>query len=95
MSLLANEISLKISDKTLRVDSILYDLTLKPRMIIEYKAPHIPITQKVFDQISTYNFLLHVDYLIVSNGIESYCCKMNYEDKNYMYLDSIPNYQDL
>ena len=95
MSLLANEISLKISDKTLRVDSILYDLTLKPRMIIEYKAPHIPITQKVFDQISTYNFLLHVDYLIVSNGIESYCCKMNYEYKNYIYLDSIPIYQNL
>ena len=95
MSLLANEVSLKIADKTLRVDSILYDLTLKPRMIIEYKAPHIPITQKVFDQISTYNFLLHVDYLIVSNGIESYCCKMNYEHKNYTYLDSIPNYQNL
>ena len=95
MSLLANEVSLKIADKTLRVDSILFDLTLKPKMIIEYKAPHIPITQKVFDQISTYNFLLHVDYLIVSNGIESYCCKMNYEHKNYMYLDSIPYYQNL
>ena len=84
MSLLANEVSLKIADKA-----------LKPRMIIEYKAPNIPITQKVFDQISTYNFLLHVDYLIVSNGIESYCCKMNYEHKNYIYLDSIPNYQNL
>ena len=84
-----------IADKTLRVDIILFELTLKPKFIIEYKAPHIPITQKVFDQISTYNFLLHVDYLIVSNGIESYCCKMNYEHKSYIYLDSIPNYQNL
>ena len=58
--LLANEIKLKIGDKTLRADSVLYDRSLQPRMIIEYKAPTIPLTQKVFDQISIYNFLLKV-----------------------------------
>ena len=51
-SLLANEIQLKCGDKVLRADSVLYSRELQPRMIIEYKAPHIPITQKVFDQIS-------------------------------------------
>ena len=67
-ALMANEIQLKVGEKTLRADSVLYSRDLKPRMIIEYKAPHIPITQKVFDQISIYNMLLHVDYLVVSNG---------------------------
>lgn len=69
MSLLANEISLSVGDKVIRADSVLYDNYLRPRMIIEYKAPHIQLTQKVFDQISVYNLLLHVDYLIVSNGL--------------------------
>ena len=94
-ALLANEVALKIADKSLRADSVLYNQHLHPRMIIEYKAPTIAITQKVFDQISTYNFLLHVDYLVVSNGMDSYCCKMDYKSKKYLYLDHIPDYQNI
>ena len=60
-SLMANEIQLAIGNKKLRCDSVLYDRSLKPRMIIEYKAPTVNITQKVFDQITIYNMLLHVD----------------------------------
>lgn len=94
-SLLANEIQLKCGDKVLRADSVLYSRELRPRMIIEYKAPHIPITQKVFDQISVYNLLLHVDYLVVSNGLEHYICRMDYDDKKYLFLEEIPDYFDL
>lgn len=94
-ALMANEIQLKVGEKTLRADSVLYSRDLKPRMIIEYKAPHIPITQKVFDQISIYNMLLHVDYLVVSNGLQHYICKMDYNDKKYLFLEDIPNYEEL
>ncbi|WOZ82658.1 type I restriction enzyme HsdR N-terminal domain-containing protein [Segatella hominis] len=94
-ALMANEIQLKVGEKTLRADSVLYSRELKPRMIIEYKAPHIPITQKVFDQISIYNMLLHVDYLVVSNGLQHYICKMDYNDKKYLFLEDIPDYEEL
>lgn len=95
VTLLANEIKLQVGNKTLRADSVLYDRELRPRMIVEYKAPHIPITQKVFDQISTYNMLLHVDYLVVSNGLQHYCCKMDYENQKYLFLEDIPDYQNI
>lgn len=94
-ALLANEIQLKVGDKTLRADSVLYSRELKPRMIIEYKAPHININQKVFDQISIYNMLLHVDYLVVSNGLQHYICKMDYLGKKYLFLEDIPSYDEL
>lgn len=94
-TLLANEIKLQVGNKTLRADSVLYDRELRPRMIVEYKAPHIPITQKVFDQISTYNMLLHVDYLVVSNGLQHYCCKMDYDNQKYLFLEDIPDYQNI
>ena len=68
---------------------------MQPRMIIEYKAPEIEITQRVFDQISVYNHLLHVDYLIVSNGMQHYCCRMNYEKREYSFLQDIPLYDEL
>lgn len=93
--LIGNEIELQIGAKRLRCDSILYNKMAQPQMIIEYKAPTIPIQQKVFQQISTYNLLLKVDYLIVSNGIQHYCCKMDYDNQKYLFLKDIPKYEKL
>ncbi len=94
-ALLGNEIELKIGQKRLRCDSLLYNKEMHPRMIIEYKAPSVAVTQKVFNQISTYNLLLHVDYLIVSNGLQHYCCRMDYERGRYEFMQEIPDYQAL
>lgn len=93
--LLANEVELKIGNKKLRCDSILYNKVLEPIMIIEYKAPTIQLTPKVFEQITTYNFLLHVDYLIMSNGIQHVCCKMDYKNERYLFLKDIPDYNNI
>ena len=94
-SLLANEVELMVGQKKLRCDSVLYNLRAEPLMIMEYKAPTITLSQKVFDQISVYNMLLHVDYLIVSNGLEHYCCKMDNEHQKYLFLNEIPRYENI
>ena len=93
--LLANEVELRIGEKRLRCDTLLYNKELRPRMIIEYKAPTIQIQQKTFDQISVYNLLLKVDYLIVSNGLQHYCCKMDYDHQRYQFMESVPDHQNL
>ena len=93
--LLANELELRVGEKRLRCDTVLYDRALHPQMIIEYKAPDITLTQRVFEQITTYNLLLHVDYLIISNGCQHYCCRMNYEQRSYQFLSDIPDYSTL
>ena len=90
--LLANEVELKAGEKKLRCDTLLYNKALQPQMIIEYKAPHVEITQQVFDQITVYNRLLHVDYLVVSNGLQHYCCRMDYEKHSWEFLPEIPSY---
>ena len=93
--LLANEVELKAGEKRLRCDTLLYTADTHPRMIIEYKAPTIQIQQKTFDQISAYNLLLKVDYLIVSNGLQHHCCKMDYDTRSYTFLEGIPDYEKL
>ena len=93
--LMGNEVELRVGEKRLRCDTILYNKQGQPQMIIEYKAPTIQIQQKTFDQISVYNLLLHVDYLIVSNGLQHYCCKMEYENQKYLFLQDIPDYENL
>ena len=94
-ALMANEMSLCIGNKKLRADSVLYNRHLQPRMIMEYKAPTVEITQKVFEQIAAYNLLLHVDYLVVSNGLQHYCCRIDYDKRTYNFLQDIPTYESI
>lgn len=91
--LLANEVELKVGDKKLRCDTLLYNRVLQPQMIIEYKAPHVEITQQVFNQITVYNHLLHVDFLVISNGLQHFCCRMDYDHQSYAFLQEIPDYR--
>ena len=93
--LMANEMELRLGEKRLRCDTLLYNRNLQPQMIIEYKAPTIQLQQRVFDQITAYNMLLHVDYLVVSNGLQHYCCRMDYEHHSYAFLRDIPHYTEL
>lgn len=94
-ALIANEIQIDLNKMKKRCDSVVYNRDLSPLMIIEYKAPDVDITQQVFDQIVRYNIVLKVKYLIVSNGLNHYCCIMNYEKQSFNYLSDIPNYTDL
>ena len=94
-TLLANEVMVKLNGTTKRCDTVLYRRDLSARMIVEYKAPHIAITQHVFQQIYAYNSVLRADYLIVSNGIKHYCCHVNYQSMKVEYLEDIPDFTDL
>ena len=94
-ALIANEIQINLNNQKKRCDSVVYNRNLTPLMIIEYKAPDVNITQAVFDQIVRYNIVLKVKYLIVSNGMNHFCCEMNYENQTFCYLPDIPLYKDL
>ena len=94
-SLMANEISIQLNGMTRRCDSVLYASDGTPRMIIEYKSPNIKINQKVFSQIMSYNHVLRVPYLILSNGIEHFCCHIDYTTQKIVFLKEIPDYSTL
>lgn len=94
-ALMANEVQVTLNGTRKRCDTVLYRRDLTARMIIEYKAPDVPVTQRVFDQITRYNMALRVDYLIVSNGLQHYCCRMDYGRNSYVFLRDIPRYGEL
>ena len=94
-SLIVNEKQITLNNRLRRCDTIIYDRTLLPLVIIEYKSPEVRITQDVFDQIVRYNMALKVKYLIVSNGLQHYCCLMDYNNQTYHYMEEIPSYKEL
>ncbi|MBR2147418.1 MAG: type I restriction enzyme HsdR N-terminal domain-containing protein [Muribaculaceae bacterium] len=94
-ALMNNEISLTQNGIKRRCDTLVADRTGAPLAIIEYKAPTVEITQKTFDQIVRYNMVLKARFLIVSNGIKHYCCKIDYENNSYSFINDIPSYSQL
>jgi hypothetical protein len=93
--LLSVEMALTLNNLSRRCDIVAFDSTGKPRVIVECKAPSVKITQKTFDQIATYNLKLSVDYLIVTNGLNHYCCLMNYVNNSYAFLEDIPIFAEV
>lgn len=91
-ALMANEIQINLKEMARRCDSVVFDKQLIPRVILEYKRPAVEITNAVFAQISRYNMVMKVDYLIISNGLQHFCCKMNYDTNTCDFLSEIPDY---
>ena len=95
MTRIANEVAINYNGLTKRCDSIIYDDYGKPLIIIEYKRTDVQITQHVFDQIATYNLQLRVPYLIVSNGLQHILCKVDFENRKYIFAEQWPKYNEL
>lgn len=94
-ALMSNEISITQNGIKRRCDTVVADCRGDVLVIVEYKAPSIPISQKTFDQIVRYNMVLMAKYLMVSNGMSHYCCKIDYDNKTYSFLEEIPCYSNL
>lgn len=95
VSLMANEIGIEFNGMKKRCDTVVFNPDGTPLMIVEYKAPEVQITQNVFDQIVRYNMSLRASYLVVSNGINHYCCKIDYAGGTYHFIPTIPDYTEL
>ena len=95
IALMANEVSLNQNGIKRRCDTLVANRLGHPFVIVEYKAPKVQVTQTTFDQIVRYNMVLHAQYLIVSNGLTHYCCKIDYETNSYSFLNDIPDYSEL
>ena len=94
-SIMANEIGINLNDTYKRCDTVVFGSQGNPLMIIEYKAPSVHISQEVFNQIVRYNMALQAKYLVVSNGYQNFCCKVDYSAHEIHFLDKIPLYQEI
>ncbi|MDD6099964.1 MAG: type I restriction enzyme HsdR N-terminal domain-containing protein [bacterium] len=93
--LMGNEVPIQLNGTSKRCDTVVFNRFLEPLMIVEYKAPTVGISSAVFAQIARYNMVLHVRYLIVSNGLRHFCCRVDYEAGSYTFLPTIPAYEEL
>ncbi|MBL4707477.1 MAG: type I restriction enzyme HsdR N-terminal domain-containing protein [Flavobacteriales bacterium] len=94
-NLIAIEKGLKLNGLQKRTDVLVYSKEGTPILMIECKAPEIKIDQKVFDQIGRYNINFKLPYLLVTNGLEHYCAKIDFKNRSFSFLSEIPDYEEL
>lgn len=89
-SLINVEKKLELNQTSKRYDVVVFNNDGTIYLIVECKAPSIPITQLTFDQIARYNLALRSEYLMVTNGLQHYYCQMDFENERYVFLREIP-----
>ncbi len=94
-SLIVFEKEFKLHRRSKRGDVVVYKHDGLPGAIIECKAPHVKISQLVFDQINSYNIELKTACLMITNGLEHYCAIIGKPEKKPEFLDHIPDYDEL
>ena len=83
---------IRINGLTKRYDIVVFQPNGKIFLLIECKAPEIPISQNTFDQIARYNMVLEAEFLMVTNGLNHYFCKMDYQKEQYNFLRELPDF---
>ena len=85
---------IKINDLSKRYDVVVFEPNGEIFLLIECKAPEVPISQQTFDQIARYNLVLKAKYLMVTNGLNHYFCQMDFENEKYVFLRELPEYSN-
>jgi hypothetical protein len=92
LSLMAVEKKLFINGQPQRFDLLIYNRKGQPHLMAEFKAPGVAISQNTFDQVVRYNMVLKVETIVVSNGLEHYVCKIDYQNNGYSFLKEVPEF---
>lgn len=92
-ALIGVEVAIEVAGLRKRCDAIVYDRTLRPLLLAEFKAESVPLTQSVFDQAAVYNRTLGVPWLLVSNGVQTVVARVQAD--RYDYLNEIPAWNQL
>lgn len=91
-SLIKVEGGLKFNQLQKRSDILVYDRHGKPVLLIECKSPNVVLSSKTFEQAAVYNTSYRVLYMGISNGIDHYYCRMDYENNSFSYLKDLPEF---
>jgi len=94
-SLLKIEGGLSLNQTKKRSDILVYNNLGEKIMVIECKAPSVPITQSTFDQAARYNSIYKAPWLAVTNGLNHYYAKIDHTNGKFFFVQELPAYKDL
>lgn len=94
-ALIALEHTFELNGQILRCDIAVFDNSGKILALVECKSTDQSIDQQVFDQIFVYNSHLKARYLMLTNGLHHYCCRVDLDVSGPIFLREIPFYDEI
>lgn len=91
-TLIQIEKGIKINTLQKRTDILIFNNLGDKIMLVECKAPHVKITQNTLTQIAQYNIVHQVEWLVVTNGLQHYYCRINFLNNSYTFEKNLPEY---
>ena len=88
---LSVEKKFEVMGKQKRFDVVVAGANASIALLVECKAPEVPITQLTFDQIARYQLVLKADYLMLTNGLQHIYCQIDYERQAYHFVPDFPS----
>ena len=92
-NLISIEKRIKLNNTVKRFDILVHDNYGNCKLLVECKAPNVKINQDSFDQILRYNQVINAKFLMITNGIINYYCKINKLQNKIEFLKNIPVYK--
>lgn len=92
-SLIRVESGLSYNRLAKRSDILIHDRKGKALMLVECKAYDINIGQDTFEQAAMYNHTLSARYIVLTNGMEHWCCEI--VENGLKFMEAIPRYEEL
>jgi len=91
-SLIKLEGGVKLNGMPRRTDIVVFNPAGEKILLVECKAPSVEIDQKVFDQVARYNITHKIPLLAVTNGLQHYYCRVDFDNKKYHFIEDLPSY---
>jgi len=91
LSLMKIERQVKGGVRNKRADLIICNTQGEPKVLVECKAPKEKLNKETFFQVGRYNRYINAPLLLISNGLEHFCCELT-EDNEFRFLETIPAY---
>lgn len=91
-SLFSVEDGMKVNKMIKRSDVVIYNRSGEIFLVIECKSAKVKLNQKTMNQLSVYNQHYKANYLALTNGLQVYICKMDYNSKNFEFLNQFPDF---
>ena len=92
-SLILVEDGMKVNKMIKRSDVVIYNRSGEIFLAVECKSTRVKLTQKSMDQLSVYNQHYKANYLVLTNGLQLYVCKMDYIGGNSEFMDQFPEFK--
>ncbi len=94
LHMMGSETEISLGGVKLRCDIVCYGKDLSPKMIVECKRPSVKITARTFEQIWHYALILKVEYIVATNGKETFACRYDRQKKQYVFISDVPAYSE-